>query len=190
VANANTSLTVRGEIVEALRLDLVGPSNNHAFAHELLPEPPSRRYLTGFLVPKTAPVEERSDPTSTEEIDTAGDTEGNDDASPPDRAAARRSLLPSSMGLSVLVAPGVESLDATISWGDYVWEGGGQGTGRSESDGGATVSESEPPLSESALSDLPLEIGNEADDETLAERLARYFAQLIESGQLVSCPLT
>jgi len=28
-------------LVEALRLDLVGPDNNHPFAHELLPEPPS-----------------------------------------------------------------------------------------------------------------------------------------------------
>jgi hypothetical protein len=177
VASANTSLTVRGEIVEALRLDLVGPDNNHAFAHELLPESPFRWYLTGFLVPKTAAVEQRSDPTSTEEIDAAGDTEGTDDASPPDRAAARHSLLPSSMGLSVLVAPGVESFEATVSWGDYVWEGVGHGAEGSESEGGAMVSEGEPPVSESPLADLPLGTGDEVDGEAVAERGARYSSK-------------
>jgi len=145
-----TSESIRRELVEVLKLDLVGPDNQHAFAHELLPEPPSRWYLTGFLVPKTAPIEQRSDETSAEEIDTGGDAEGLDDASPPDRGPARRSLLPSSMGLSVLVAPGVDALDATVSWGDYVWEGGerepneaptsGDGAG---SDNGVAVSELE-----------------------------------------------
>ena len=37
-------VNVRTELVEALRLDLVGPSNNHPFAHELMHEPPSRWY--------------------------------------------------------------------------------------------------------------------------------------------------
>ena len=126
MASTTTSLTVRGELVEALRLDLVGPDNGHVFAHELLPELPSRWYLTGFLVPRNAPAAQRCDETSTEEIDAAGDTEGTDDASPPERAAARRTYLPSSMGLSVLVAPGVDALQATVSWGDYVWEGAGK----------------------------------------------------------------
>ena len=39
-----SSDNVRAALVEALRLDLVGPDNNHPFAHELLPEPPSRWY--------------------------------------------------------------------------------------------------------------------------------------------------
>ena len=38
---AASSDNVRAQLVEALRLDLVGPDNNHPFAHELLPEPPS-----------------------------------------------------------------------------------------------------------------------------------------------------
>lgn len=114
---------VRSELVEALKLDLVGPDKDHAFAHELLPDAPSRWYLTGFLVPSQAPVEQKSDETSTEEIDSAGDTEGTDDASPPDRAAARKSLLPSSMGLSVLVPPGADALQVIVAWGDYHYEG-------------------------------------------------------------------
>jgi len=119
-----TSESIRRELVESLRLDLIGPENNHAFANELLPAPPSRWYLTGYLVPTDAPIDQRADDTSTEEIESGGDSEGLDDASPPDRGAARRSLLPSSMGLSVLVAPNTDFLDVTIHWGDYVWESG------------------------------------------------------------------
>jgi len=119
-----SSEQVRQELVEALRLDLVGPDNNHAFANELLPDAPSRWYLTGFLVPTNAPLDQRVDETSTEQIDSADDAGGQDDASPPDKAAARKSLLPASMGLSVLVAPGVDTLDVGVEWGDYIWEAG------------------------------------------------------------------
>lgn len=115
--------TVRVELVEALQLDLVGPDNDHPFAHELLPDAPSRWYLTGFLVPAEAPVEQKSDETAAEEIDSGGDPEGLDDATPPDRGAARRSLLPSSMGLSVLVAPEVDTIEVLVAWGDYRYEG-------------------------------------------------------------------
>lgn len=124
IATYNTSAAaVRTELVEALKLDLVGPDNAHIFAHELLPDAPSRWYLTGFLVPAEAPVEQKTDETSNEEIDSGGDTEGTDDASPPDRAAARKRLLPSSMGLSVLVPPGVDALQVIVAWGDYLYEG-------------------------------------------------------------------
>ena len=110
-----TSPAVRAELVEALKLDLVGPNNDHAFAHELLPDAPSRWYLSGFLVPSEAPADQKTDETSTEEIDSGGDTGGSDDDTEPDRAAARKSILPSSMGLSlsVLVAPCVETQAAS-----------------------------------------------------------------------------
>lgn len=116
-------ITIRAELVEALRLDVVGPNNDHAFANELLPEPPSRWYLTGYLVPKDAPDEQRVDDTADEEIEGAEDTTAADDGTPPDRATARRSLLPSSMGLSVLVLKEVKELHVTVSWGDYIYEG-------------------------------------------------------------------
>ena len=119
----SSSSKIRSELVEALKLDLVGPDNDHAFAHELLPDAPSRWYLSGFLVPSEAPADQKTDETSTEEIDSGGDTSGTDDDTEPDRAAARKSILPSSMGLSVLVAPGVETLNATVAWGDYIYEG-------------------------------------------------------------------
>jgi len=51
----------------------------------------------------------------------------NNEYQPSDhRHAARRSLLPSSMGLSVLVPPGVNQLKATVEWGDYRYEGPGE----------------------------------------------------------------
>ncbi len=110
---------VRRELAETLRLSLVGPDNAHAFANEVLPQPPARWYLTGFLVAKGAPIEKRSDPESDEEIDSAGDANALDDGNPPEKAAARRTLLPSSLGLSVLVDPAETSITARVSWGDY-----------------------------------------------------------------------
>ena len=118
-----SSLQVRADLVEALRLDLVGPGHAHAFAHELLPEPPSRWYLTGFLVPESAPIEQRSDEGSRDDVDGPEDP-GADDTGQRDRPAARRTVLPSSLGLSVLVQPTVTTLEATVTWGDYRWEGG------------------------------------------------------------------
>src|SRR5688572_17281752 len=112
---------IRSKLIEALRLDLVGPWPGHPFANELLPENPTRWYLTGYLVPESAPVEHRSDAEAKEEVDAAGEGGGTDDGSAPDKSPAP-SLLPSSMGLSVLVPAGITKLQAEISWGDYHWE--------------------------------------------------------------------
>jgi hypothetical protein len=40
---------VRSQLVDALRLDLVGPENGTELEAEVLPQAPSRWYLTGFL---------------------------------------------------------------------------------------------------------------------------------------------
>ena len=40
-----SSIQVRSALVETIELDLVGPRNDHAFAHELLPQSPQRWYL-------------------------------------------------------------------------------------------------------------------------------------------------
>jgi hypothetical protein len=118
-----TPVEIRSDLTDALKLDLVGPNNDHVFASELLRDAPSRWYLSGFLVPTEAPIEQRSDPTETEELDFGDDAGATDDASPPDRGAARRSLFPSSMGLSVLVPPPVKELRVLVQWGDYRYEG-------------------------------------------------------------------
>ena len=109
-----SSATIRDELVETLRLDLVGPDNNHAFAHELLPEAPNFWYLTGFLAPASAPIAQRTDETANDDLDTSAEAGGLDDNTQPEKPAARKSLLPSSMGLSVLVASGVDQLTAEV----------------------------------------------------------------------------
>lgn len=116
------STAVRRSLVAALRLDLIGPDNDHAFAEELLPESPTRWYLTGFLVPRDAPEEQRTDPQAADELDTGEDAEA-DDGGPPDRMAAGKSYLPSSLGLSVLVDADADRLEAEVVWGDYLYEG-------------------------------------------------------------------
>ena len=118
-----TSDIVRERLIEALRVDLIGPHNDHRFARELLRESPSRWYLTGFLVPLDAPEEQRFDEQMVEEIDAGGDAEGGDDGEPPDRNAARRSYLPSSIGLTLLVPTDAQALKVDVEWGDYQWEG-------------------------------------------------------------------
>ena len=57
------SAEVREALVRALRLDLIGPRAGHSLADERLPGwvRPSNWCLTGFLVLRGAPVEQRGD---------------------------------------------------------------------------------------------------------------------------------
>ena len=67
---------VRTKLVEALELDLVGPTNGVGDPAEVLAVPPSRWYLTGFLVPLGARPEQRRDETAEEEVDEAAEGGG------------------------------------------------------------------------------------------------------------------
>src|SRR5438552_9980153 len=109
---------VRERLATKLRLDLIGPSQaDSALVNEILPDPPSRWYLTGFLVPvDTPPRRKARDPQ--EEMDTA-EQGGADDDETPDRSASRPRYLPSSMGLRLLAEPDTEALHVTCRWGDY-----------------------------------------------------------------------
>jgi hypothetical protein len=116
------STEVRAHLVEALRLDLVGPWPGHRFESELLKESPSRWYLTGYLIPDGAPEAQKFDPSSTEQLDAGGDGTGSDDDSSAPEKVSQKSFLPSSLGMSVLVAAEPPSIEATVHWGDYRWE--------------------------------------------------------------------
>ena len=65
------SVDVRGKLVEALELDLVGPTGELGDPAEILSQSPSRWYLTGFLVPIGAARDQRSEESSQEEVDQA-----------------------------------------------------------------------------------------------------------------------
>ena len=112
--------TIRTTLVDALRLDLVGPDADEpahaAHATETLPSQPSTWYLTGFLVPFQAA---EADETSTEQMDMLRPKPGIDDDAAPEKASARKAPFPSSIGISLLVPAGVTTLNVDVSWGDY-----------------------------------------------------------------------
>jgi hypothetical protein len=114
-----TSVEVREELIHALRLDLIGPGPGDQHESEILPQAPSRWYLTGFLVPYEAPESQRRDAVSDEQLDLAGMTGGTDDDERPERASGRKVFLPSSLGISVLVPANCEVINITAFWGDY-----------------------------------------------------------------------
>jgi hypothetical protein len=113
---------VRARLVEALKLDLVGPWAGHALAEERLPGwvRPSNWYLTGFLIPSGTPPEKSAD--ADENDDMGGEipgTAGLAEESNEERKAAKKGFFPSSMGLSFLVPKETRALIVTLRWGDY-----------------------------------------------------------------------
>jgi hypothetical protein len=113
------SVEVRSKLIDALHLDLVGPSDGLGDANEVLPQSPSRWYLTGFLVPLDAVPEDKSDQTADDDLDVAGEAGGVDDDDQPERPAARVRYFPSSIGVSILVPASAKTLKVRASWGDY-----------------------------------------------------------------------
>jgi hypothetical protein len=115
------SADVRARLAHALRLDLIGPDPDDPQVGEILGVPPSRWYLTGFLVPTAAPVSQKQD-----EDDAQGElgfaepaTGADEDDTREEPPAARRGHFPSSIGISVLVPGDATELRVTARWGDY-----------------------------------------------------------------------
>lgn len=140
-------LEVRHELVDALNLDLVGPSERLGSATEILPQAPSRWYLTGFLVPLDAEQSQKVDEDGTDTVDSASDGGGADDATTPEPASARQSYMPSSTGLSILIGGQTRKMQIKVQWGDYKL--------RKHPDGHGAHEEWE---RESRHADLPLDI--------------------------------
>lgn len=116
-----TPLEVRGRLVEALDLDLVGPGAGHGLADERLPrrERPSNWYLTGFLIPSGTPREKRADADEDDDFADVPESAGLAEESSEERKAAKKAYFPSSMGLSFLAAEDARELAVTVRWGDY-----------------------------------------------------------------------
>lgn len=116
-----SSAEVREQLVKALRIDLVGPNptDDLSYQDEVLPQAPSKWYLTGFLVPYEASVHDRSDLTANDELDFAGHAGASDEEHAPEMASARKGLFPSSIGLSCLVSKDTQALEVEVYWGDY-----------------------------------------------------------------------
>ena len=121
-----TSTEVRADLIRALRLDLVGPGRDPIEAgkvlgslEEVLDSPPTRWYLTGFLAPANASLEQRSDEEPTEDMEAEPERRGIGDDGLTDRTAAKATPFPSSLGLSFLVSPTTKTLKLAVRWGDY-----------------------------------------------------------------------
>ena len=117
------SAAVRDYLIDALRLDLIGPGpTDETLQAERLPSAPSRWYLTGFLAPAGAPDDQKAQDAE-EEPDIPGEpAEAGDDGGAPERGTGKRVRLPSSMGLSVLADASTTRFDVALSWGDYAPE--------------------------------------------------------------------
>jgi len=104
-----------------MQLDLIGPNRRLGDPHEILPQEPSRWYLTGFLTPMDADSDQKWDPASDDQLDQPAEPAGAgaDDDNAPEPAVARRSYLPSSMGLSVLLPAQTAQLQAVVRFGEY-----------------------------------------------------------------------
>ena len=112
------SVVVRESLVEALRLDLIGPTPGHRFADERLPERerPSKWYLTGFLVPTD---DQSADLGEDEEVGETPPGEGDSEDPAAKEKAAKKTFFPSSIGLSFRVPGDLDTLELIARWGDY-----------------------------------------------------------------------
>lgn len=115
-----TSVQVRSKLVEALQLDLIGPTpDDQQYAEEKLIQAPSKWYLTGFLAPVGTPLEQKSDDAFEEELDQETGSVSAEDNVVTEKISAKKVPFPSSMGLSFLVSEQVQEIEAQVSWGDY-----------------------------------------------------------------------
>jgi hypothetical protein len=116
-----TSAEVRERLVQALKLDLVGPWAGHALADERLPGwvRPSNWYLTGFLIPSGTPPEKNADADEDDDLSEIPDSAGLAEESSEERKAAKKGFFPSSIGLSFLVPKEARNLGVIVRWGDY-----------------------------------------------------------------------
>ena len=117
----SNSLEVRERLVEALKLDLVGPCAGHGVADERLPGwvRPSNWYLTGFLIPLGTSPEKSADADEDEDVDVIPESAGLAEESNDERKAAKKGFFPSSMGLSFLVPKEAHGITVIVRWGDY-----------------------------------------------------------------------
>ena len=92
--NMTTSADIRERMTHVLQPDLIGPEPGKPQASEVLAVPPSRWYLTGFLVPWSAPDNQREGNDSQGEFEMGEPSApGDKDDTAPEPQAARRGQL-------------------------------------------------------------------------------------------------
>lgn len=106
-------VNVRAELIERMKLELVGPN----MVHEELNESPTQRYLTGILWPFGSEIEKEDDEESITEED------GEEGGLPDRTAPLMQAMKPSSIGISFVVNSSVDTLNVEVSWGRYEQKG-------------------------------------------------------------------
>ena len=125
VTDQSSSAVVRQELIDTLRLDLVGPWPDHEFAQELLPDAgpgtsPSQWYLTGFIVPSgESPRPDIAADSSDEIVDEVTGEAPISEESVDEGKTARKGYFPATIGLSFRIRPETCELDVRVTWGDY-----------------------------------------------------------------------
>ncbi|MFV2083406.1 helicase-related protein [Micromonospora sp. LOL_021] len=127
----------RGLVLEYLRRQLIGPWEGE---DEVLGERPDRRYLSGILFPREAPLTSGTDDDIMDDSPTSG---GGDDVAD-DPVALAGQLLPSSIGLS-FVTTAWSALQVEIEAARYEREGRQRWRRRSITVGGERAITAEPP---------------------------------------------
>lgn len=116
-------LPVRQRLVEALAADLIGPfvpDGHPQGGQEILPLPPSRWYLTGFLSPQGGRAPDADDNESTDGELAAGAETQSEDAGSEEPEPKRPVRFPASMGLSVFLPPGQDDhIEVDVWYADY-----------------------------------------------------------------------
>jgi len=105
----NKPKEVREQLTKSITLDLIGPIGAIGDQLETISQQPSKWYLTGFLVPTESSEAQRTDETVTEQLDQSAAPSSGDETDNPEPPVARRSFLPSSCGISFLIADGMPS---------------------------------------------------------------------------------
>lgn len=120
-----TPVDVRKRLVASLEADLVGPfvpEGDPEDAREVLPLPPSRWYLTGFLAPQGGRAPDPDDADSEGEL-AAGSESQEQDAGNDTPEPKRPARFPASMGLSVFLPPGDgDAIEVEVRYADYAKE--------------------------------------------------------------------
>ncbi len=108
-----TEAEVRQHLINAMHADFIGPfvpDDSPEGGQEVLPLPPSRWYLTGFLAPQGGVDPEPDDEDADGEL-AAGEESQAEDAGNAEPETKRRHRFPASMGLSVFLPAATDETD-------------------------------------------------------------------------------
>ncbi|WP_254938606.1 hypothetical protein [Cyanobium sp. Morenito 9A2] len=135
------SSTTRSQLIQALTLDLLGPTSAvleqleaegqtdeaAELREELLDRPPNRWYQSGFLIPSETSLDARADDAADDEFagldgqNLSSKRKSNasaDDTGASEAGPARRVFFPCSVGLSLLLPAGA-GLEVMVHWASY-----------------------------------------------------------------------